>query len=413
MKILIHRGTNEIGGTVVELSTDTSRILLDLGLPLSPDSKPVEVKKLNPDGVFISHPHQDHFGLINELPEEVPVYIGELGRKLIDATKMFLGKELDSNNFLYISNKTPVTVGDFTITPYLVDHSSVDAYSFLVEAKGKRVLYSGDFRAHGRKAILFERMIKNPPKDIDVLLMEGTMMRRDNKDFPTESAVEDKIVQTIKDQKNISFLICSSQNIDRIVSAYLACLKTKKKLVVDFYTAWVLEKIKYVSGSVPNIDWDHVCLYADYHPDQIIKKNLDYFGDFRKRAYGSRVTKDELQENPSNYLVVSKMSKFNVIDLYKIYDSPLNVIYSQWLGYLDCSNEEYYGAEEVSAYRDDPKVDFVYAHTSGHAVLNDLKRFAEAVNPKLLIPIHTECRKEYEAHFMDVAEINDGKPFYF
>jgi ribonuclease J len=70
MKILIHRGTNEIGGTVVELSTDTSRILLDLGLPLSPDSKPVEVKKLNPDGVFISHPHQDLFGLMNELPEE-------------------------------------------------------------------------------------------------------------------------------------------------------------------------------------------------------------------------------------------------------------------------------------------------------------------------------------------------------
>jgi ribonuclease J len=408
MKLTIHRGTHEIGGTVVELFTDDTRILLDIGLPLSAESKPVDVKNLQIDAVFISHPHQDHFGLMSDLSDKVPVYIGELGKNLIDATKMFLGKELDANNFRFVSDKKKVTIGDFSITPYLVDHSAVDAYSFLVEAEGKRVFYSGDFRAHGRKSVLFDRFIKNPPADVDVLLMEGTMIKRTNSEFPSESAVEEKIVDTIKNQANISFLICSSQNIDRIVSAYRACIRTGKKLVIDFYTAWVLEKVKAVSQSVPNIDWDYVRLYADYRPDQIIKNNLEYFGDFRRKAYASRVTKEELQLNPSDYLVISKMSKYKIMKLYRNSDAPVNVIYSQWLGYLNCSDEEYYGAEAVSAFRGDVNVNFVYAHTSGHAVLDDLKRFAEALKPKSLIPVHTEYGALYAEHFSDTIMVNDN-----
>lgn len=411
MKLIIHRGTKEIGGTVVELCTKNTTVLLDLGLPLSDDSAHIDVKAFSPDAVFISHPHQDHFGLISELNADVPVYIGELGKNLLDATKLFLGKALDSNSFQYISDKKTIKVGDFSITPYLVDHSSVDAYSFLVEADGKRVLYSGDFRAHGRKSVLFERFINNPPSDVDVLLMEGTMVKRSNSDFPTETSVEDKIVDTIKDQSNICFLISSSQNIDRIVSAYRACLRTGKKLVVDFYTAWVLEKVKAVSQSVPSIDWKHVRLYADHRPDQIVKNNLEYFGDFRKRAYASRVTKDELRLNPADYLVISKMSKFKIIDLHKNFESPVNVIYSQWLGYLNCSNDEYYGAAAIAAYREDGDVNFVYAHTSGHAVLADLKRFADAVKPTSLIPIHTEHAVEYEDHFGNVLKLADKEVF--
>ncbi|SHO49204.1 MBL fold metallo-hydrolase [Desulfopila aestuarii] len=409
MKIIIHRGASEIGGTVIQLLTANTNILLDIGLPLSLDSKPIDITQLKPDAVFISHPHQDHYGLVNELTDEVPVYIGELGKNLIEATKMFLGKELNSNHFQYISDRKTIKVGDFSITPYLVDHSAVDAYSFLVEAEGKRVFYSGDFRAHGRKSILFDRLIANPPKDVDVLLMEGTMLKRSNSDFPSEAAVEEKIVETIRDQSNISFLVCSSQNIDRIVSAYRACLRTGKKLVVDFYTAWILEQVKSVSQSVPNVDWDYVCLYADYRPDQIVKDNLEYFGDFRKRAYASRVTKEELQSNPSDYVVISKMSKHKVINLYRNFDKPVNVIYSQWLGYLDCLDEEYFGAEAVSRYRGDAEVSFVYAHTSGHAVLDDLKQFADAVKPQNLIPIHTEYGDNYEDHFSNVVKLSDNE----
>jgi len=407
LKILIHRGANEIGGTCIQLSTDNTTILLDLGLPLSKDSKHIDIAALKPDAVLISHPHQDHFGLIDALDPGIPVFIGELGIKLINATRMLLGNPLHTNDFHHFKSWEPFSVGDFIVTPYLVDHSAVDAYGFLIEAEGKKIFYSGDFRAHGRKSVLFDNMVKNPPKDIDLLFMEGTMMQRNNDEFPAESDVEQKIYETIKGQENISFLISSSQNIDRIVSAYRACKRAGKTLVIDIYTAWVLEQLKLVSSNIPCMEWEQVKVYASHTQDNKLKDHPEFFGDFRKRIYQHRIHKEELQANPDGYLFFGKMSHFKIIDLYKDI-KPVNVIYSQWLGYLSYSDNEYFGAEAIAGYRNDPQVNFVYAHTSGHATVEDLQRFAKALKPKMLVPIHTEYAENFKSIHANTLLLNNG-----
>ena len=344
MKILIHRGSNEIGGTCIRLSTEQSSILLDLGLPLSKNSKEIDVAALKPDAVLISHPHQDHFGLIEALKPDVPVYMGELSKNLINATRMLLGNDLLKNEIHYFKAWQSFVIGDFTITPYLVDHSAVDAYAFLIEAEGKRVFYSGDFRAHGRKSVLFDTITKNPLKDMDLLFMEGTMIQRCNDDFPTEAAVENKIYETIKGQENITFLISSSQNIDRIVSAFRACKRAGKTLVLDIYTAWVLEQLKLISKNIPAMEWDQIKVKLSYSQHEKLKDNPDFFGDFRNRVYQHRISKEELHANPSAYLYFGKMSHIKTINFYKEI-KPVNIIYSQWLGYLTYKDEDYYGAE--------------------------------------------------------------------
>jgi ribonuclease J len=151
--------------------------------------------------------------------------------------RCFLGRHRYALDFHDFKAWQPFTIGAFTITPYLVDYSAVDAYAFLIEAEGKRLFYSGDLRSHGRKGKLFENLVTHPIHDIDVLFLEGTMLHRSNDLFPDETAVENTIFQTIREQKNISFLLSSSQNIDRIVSAYRACKRAHKLLVIDIYTA--------------------------------------------------------------------------------------------------------------------------------------------------------------------------------
>ena len=98
MKFKIHRGTKEIGGSCVEICTENTRILLDFGMPLVERNgqefdfnkykglEPSELIKLGVlpdieglftgtalliDGVIISHPHQDHYGLINFIDTKV------------------------------------------------------------------------------------------------------------------------------------------------------------------------------------------------------------------------------------------------------------------------------------------------------------------------------------------------------
>ncbi len=411
MNILIHKGTNEIGGTCIQLSTNTTTILLDIGAPLNSESQYVDYSRINPDAILISHPHQDHYGLINTIDSSIPIYIGEVGKNLINATSMFIGKELYSNNFHPIIRDESFSIGDIVITPFLADHSAVDAFGFLIESNNLRILYSGDFRSHGRKSVLYKRIIDNPPKDIDLLFMEGTMINRKNDEFPDEQSVEDKISEVIKSQNNISFIISSSQNIDRIVSAYRSCLKTGIIFIIDLYTGWVLEQLKMISNNVPNMEWDNIKIYADYKHDLALKNNSLLTGDFRERAYKHRIKKEEIAADPSRYLYLAKMSKFKLIDLYKSDECPVNVIFSQWLGYLKQNDQVYYGSQEISSYRNDKSVNFIYAHTSGHATVEDLQRFAEAINPKYIIPVHTEYKNDYTSLFNNVVVLNDNEIF--
>jgi ribonuclease J len=180
--------------------------------------------------------------------------------------------------------------------------------------------------------------------------------------------------------------------------------------VIDIYTAWVLEQLKLVSGSTPNMEWDQVKVYASHSHDEKLKAHPVFFGDFRRRVYNYRVTKEELAASPTDFLYLGKMSHFKVIDLYRG-EKPVNVIYSQWKGYLSSSNDNYYGAEAVAAFQHDPQVNFVYAHTSGHATVEDLQKFAEALTPKMLVPVHTECSEDFEKIFSKAERSTDGVPF--
>jgi len=411
MEILVHKGNYEIGGTCIQITSGSTTILLDIGLPLSSASTEVDVSNMKVDAVLVSHPHQDHFGLMDRLPLCTPVCIGELGKNLIDATHVLLGKERHGNNFRHFKAWEPFQVGDFRITPYLVDHSAIDAYAFLIEAEGKRLFYSGDFRSHGRKGKLFENLVKHPIPEIDLMFLEGTMMHRSNDLYPDEGAVEKTIFEVISQQKNISFIISSSQNIDRIVSAFRACKRARKTLVVDIYTAWVLEQVRQITENVPGMEWPEVRVYADYSQDEKLKANPEYFGDFRHRLYRHRVKWQDMTADPSAFLYFGKMSSFRKINAFKEGEGPVNIIYSQWQGYLDGTHADYFGSDKIAAYRQDPEVSFVYAHTSGHAPVEDLQRLAAALKPKTLIPIHTEYAAEFSKSFENVMTLQDGVPF--
>jgi len=414
MNLTIHHGTHEIGGSCVELRHGDRRILLDLGLPLDPETPQLDASRLAAEALIVSHPHMDHFGLMEHLPKSIPIYMGRLGKELINATKLFFGKPLLDRHIQYFEPWKPFDVAGFTVTPYLMDHSSPEAFAFLVENGSDRLFYTGDFRAHGRKAKLFEKLLASPPGDIDVLLMEGTMLGRDNEDFPTESSVEEKIVETIRNQEGISFLITSSQNIDRLASAFRACKRTQKTLVVDLYTAWVLEQMKLVSQSVPNMDWDGVQVYIPGPQYKRAKENSDILSGFLQRAFHHRIQDSDLLEEPYRYLWVVRAPFWKQIKKYQ-QPGPIKVIYSQWLGYLDerhsCAGYAVTAVRQMVALRDELGSDFVFAHTSGHAVVEDLKKLVAAVNPRVLIAIHTAHPDAFPELFPRVVRLDDRQEY--
>ena len=124
-------------------------------------------------GVLISHAHADHWGLLESVHPNVPRYLGKAGADILRAAQ-FWGTGSDLRETGHLEHGVPMTLGPFRVTPYLVDHSAFDAYAMLIEAGGQRLFYTGDLRGHGRKAGSFERLLTEPPADIDTLLVEGT-----------------------------------------------------------------------------------------------------------------------------------------------------------------------------------------------------------------------------------------------
>ena len=125
--------------------------MLDLGRPLwaEPDEKvplPDVPGLLTGDdelvGIVLSHGHLDHYGLVNQISTKVPVYVGEATTRILNEAAFFTPAEgLDPAGYLH--DRDPLELGPFSITPYLVDHSAFDAFALLIEAEGKRLLYSG------------------------------------------------------------------------------------------------------------------------------------------------------------------------------------------------------------------------------------------------------------------------------
>ena len=84
MKLIIHRGTNEIGGSCVEFNNGCKRIVFDVGLPLNAIDEGLDISCYKPNisglfgeesgvaAIFISHAHPDHYGLLSLINKNIP-----------------------------------------------------------------------------------------------------------------------------------------------------------------------------------------------------------------------------------------------------------------------------------------------------------------------------------------------------
>ncbi len=430
MKFKIHRGTQEIGGSCVEVWTASTRILLDFGMPLvEKDGKEFDFKKYKDlaveelitkgvlpdvkglykdadsliDGVIISHPHQDHYGLSNYINRNIKPYIGEAAHKIIEISNIFMSQKVNIVNPIYFEKEKTFQIGDLSITPYWADHSAFDSYSFLVEANGKRIFYSGDFRNHGRKTNAFKWFTHNAPQNVDYLLLEGTTIGRVTKPFKSETKIENEFIEMFKQEGKINLIYTSGQNIDRIVSIFRACKRTGKILVVDVYIAAILDVLSsYAKIPYPSDSFKNLKVMFPYRMTKMLfdKGNKEIPYKFTKY----KITKEEIGTHANNIVMIVRPSMKKDLERINGIDGG-NIIYSLWEGYLKTPS-----TKKFIDYLMCRKFAFEAIHTSGHADTQTLKQMVAAINPKNIVPIHTFRGSDYSKIFYTpVVEMLDGE----
>ena len=389
MNIIIHRGTHQIGGSAIEISTKSTRIIMDFGNELSLDEKYIpenlDIEGVtagvpNCDGIVISHYHMDHLGQLTSALPNIPLYMGELSKEIALIGSEYQDKDLylrllGANTF---RGGEAFTIGDIHIRPLVIDHSAADSYMFVIEAEGKCVLYTGDFRMHGLRHHVLEKLVSTYIGKVDVLITEGTSLARDTDEHISEAAVLEDISSYIQDGKYV-FVMCSSTNIDRIMGIWQN-MPTDKVLICDAYQKRILDTV------IDNVYYES-SLYRRHDSPLVLNKG-PYPKYYMDHGFVSLVRGTE------NF--VSHIKEFPKDDV--------RIIYSMWTGYIE---ENLLLQDLLNTYPS------YICHASGHVSKNDLVQFMELVNPDIVIPVHTDTPEELESVVPNrtVCVVNDNELF--
>lgn len=411
MQVCIHRGSKEIGGSCVEIISHEKRIVIDIGLPLdatinSNNYLPAIPGLIQKDdsllAIIISHPHIDHYGLLSHIRKDIPVIMGAAARRIITAAAPFVHSSFTiPAGVIDLKSEVKIKLGPFTITPYLMDHSGYDSYSLLIESDGKRLFYTGDFRSHGRKAILTENLMSNPPPDIDVLLMEGSTLGRSdaNTHYPTETDIEKQLEDIFKNTSGLTLVHASSQNIDRIVSIFRACKRSNKILVIDLYTAVILDATG--NKNIPQSDWPAIALYVPQLQRVQVKKKKCF--DLLKKHSKHRIFIENIRDLSGQCVLLFRPLHIHDLERSNVLSNSV-YIYSMWEGYWPTNY-----LSPIREWLNKYSIPMVRLHTSGHSSAADLKRFAESMRPGIIVPVHTFEPKRYTVLFDNVKRYSDGE----
>ena len=389
MNIIIHRGTHQIGGSAIEISTKSTRIILDFGNELSLDEKYTSINlDINGvtrgipdcDGIVISHYHMDHLGQLTSALPEIPLYMGELSKEIAIISVEYQDKDLylrllGANTF---RGGEAFTIGNIHIRPLVIDHSAADSYMFVIEAEGKRVLYTGDFRMHGLRHHVLDKLVNTYIGEVDVLITEGTSLSRDADECISEAAVLEDISSYIQDGKYV-FVMCSSTNIDRLMGIWQN-MPTDKVLICDAYQKKILDTV------INNVYYES-SLYRRHDSPLVLNKG-PYPKYYMDHGFVSLVRGTEY--------FISHIKEFPKDDV--------RIIYSMWTGYIE---ENLLLKNLLNTYPS------YICHASGHVSKDDLVQLIELVDPDIVIPVHTNIPEKLERIVPNrtVCVVNDNEPF--
>jgi ribonuclease J len=382
--------------------------------------------------VYISHAHADHVSYAKYLHPRIPLIAGvttaEVLRTLgagargtsahadiLDYSPRYEPRRSRgrvSRRLMSIDqgHEFALAGGEFWARLYGTDHSMPGATGILLEEEqtGKRIVYTGDLRAHGRKAGGTHRFIQEAAKfRPDLLICEGTNLRGEGApdemgaDYrASEQEVAADLVALLESRPGDPFLFCcSARDLDRMTSFKWAADQTGRTLVVDLKVYRLWEALSNL-GEYP-VDLASLRIYL---PKKSVfgYDSTEYFGNIREfledEDLGPQaITAEDIRSSPQSYLTY--VPKWDLVQLISL-DLPAGFTYV-WSETDPYDPEGEVGEARFQAWvsRFSGRVEKI--HCSGHATPAVLLDFVNRIRPARLLPVHTECPQAWETLGLD------------
>jgi ribonuclease J len=360
--------------------------------------------------VFLSHSHIDHVGYLPFIDENIRVYCGECTKIIMDAMQESGRICLGEHKFHTFRTGKKIKVDTLEIEPIHVDHSIPGAYGFIVHTSNGSVVYSGDYRLHGPMSQMTNEFAERAAESNPTLMIsEGTRVSpEENQVIHSERSVKAESNSIVANESKLVVVAFYSRDIDRFKTFHEIARNNDRKFVIPLKLAHLLGKLKSDPAlKIPDVMEDDSILFY---------KKRKKTGEFAESDYNKwerpflekAVTYEYIHENESKLLFALDLVNFT--ELIDIKPSPG--------GHFIHSMSEPFSEEDISMDVMDNwlkhfGLKFHQIHASGHSPSKDLTRIINKIQPKKLIPIHTEYPMLFKDLFkhLDVTIVEKGKQY--
>ena len=384
-KVIVHGAARSIGSSCVELTAGRDHLILDYGKPLEgegPVPFKIPKKRFHRYQFMLSHSHLDHCGYVNEIPK----YLYPINEKIrVLATERTIRAMELQNPDVQLRDIEPLCPDlvwgrhGFWYTFVYADHSASDACSLIISTKKNVILYTGDFRLHGRqsdnylqriKGVLVHRYYAGKPLTV---ITEATNAGKEC--GPSEQDVEDELAKEFE-KSGLVMVKMANQNLQRIESVYNACKRSGRIMVTEPYTAYCSLEL---GKQEKNLSGEPAGKPFDIKPDGKVWKVFNIQSDWTARLaesgelfrFGGRIKISKEQFDSMADRIVA-VANYGMQDFLEKRNLVSRVVYSMWTGY-PCY-EKLCSKYEVKCI-----------HASGHVYEKDLVRFIRELSPKRTI----------------------------
>lgn len=441
VSITIYGGVNEIGGNKILIEDRGSRIFLDFGQSFSLlDEYFVPEVYLTPrerfglrdyfefnlipklsglysknavertdlpysepafDGVFISHAHFDHVAHLQYLHEEIPVYMGEATKTIMESTEVTTkNKLLPPGEVRTFRSGREICVGSLVVTPIHVDHSVPGAYGFLVETSEGVIVYTGDLRLHGPKGGMSREFVERAKEaEPEALIIEGTRVLSEEKrrNF-SEETVYSESRRIVSESDRFVMAMRYPKDLDRFMTFYRVAKETGRELVVSMKTAHLL-----------------ISLQRDEKlrlPDPRKDRNVRIYGRELRKYDGWM---KELMDDAVDHSYVAENQRRVILEL-DLWCLPELIDIKPEEGECIHSMSEPFEEDPISQISDEVfcnwckhfKLNNHQLHASGHASKGEIFEIAREINARKIFPVHTKGAEQFNREF-NAAKFGKGE----
>lgn len=429
VKLTFYGGLDEIGGNKILVEDKRTRVFLDFGLSFAKGQEyyagflaprrvagaaddlelgvlprikglysedmlrftDLKYEKPKFDAVFLSHAHTDHCSHLQYLDESIPVFVGECTLKIIESFDPAKDVPEAFGKHVYRTFRTgkKIQVEDVTVEPIHVDHSVPGAYAYLIHTSAGTIAYTGDLRRHGPASFMTEEFARKAAKSDPVaLICEGTRLGRKEKgENLGEKGVKKLALGIVSKSKALAIATFYGRDVDRIRTFYEVAKESDRKFVVSMRTAHLLYKLrddKFLKLPNPLTD-EHIVSYARRKASgEYLEK--DYY-KWERPYLENSVGFKHLQENCQKCLL--NLDLYNFAELVDIKPRGGEFIHSMSEPFSEGGMDQI-ESTVMRRWLDHFNLRFHQAHASGHCSPDDLQWLMEEINPRRVVPVHTE-----------------------